>query len=184
MLSDLAGFADELRTLQVNPGILASFKTQDLFNRGNVDLWLKYINSLRLRMLTRVSGVSSFSSRSSSEIASILASPSKYPLVAENDDNVMMPIYTIGVLRDANGFRSGLEDWEGNVAGKAILDHMRDNADPRLTYFFEPGEEEENCAYFGLDPLLNPSVQTEIVGTNTRVQPTDNLATKLFWDMD
>lgn len=167
MLDDLAGFADELRTLQVNPGILAAFRTQDLVNRGDVDLWLKYINSLRLRMLTRVSGVSSFSSRARTEIAAILANPSNYPIVAENDDNIMMKIHTLNTLRAPNGFRSGLEDWNGNVAGKFIVDHMRDNADPRLTYLFEPGDNQEDGTYFGLDPLLNPSAQTELVGTNT-----------------
>jgi len=167
MLDDLAGFADELRTLQVNPGILASFRTQDLINRGNVDQWLKYINSLRIRMLTRVSGVPSFTSRARTEIAAILANPSNYPIVASNNDNVMMRIHVLGTLMGVNGFRSGLEDWNGNVAGKFIVDHMRDNADPRLTYLFEPGDNSEPGVFVGLDPLLNPSAQTELVGSGT-----------------
>ncbi len=167
MLDDLAGFADELRTLQVNPGILASFRTQDLVNRGDVDKWLKYINSLRIRMLTRVSGTSGFSARANSEITAILSNPTNYPIVAFNADNVMMPIHTIGTLRAPNGFRNGLEDWNGNVAGKFIVDHMRDNKDPRLSYLFEPGDEAEPGLYMGLDPLLNPSAQTELVGSGT-----------------
>jgi len=167
MLDDLKGFADELRTLQVNPGVLASFRTQDLVNRGSVDLWLKYINSLRLRMLTQVSGVSSFSARAKTEIASILSNPASYPIVADNADNIMMQIYSIGTLRAPNGFRSGLEDWQGNIAGKVIVDHMRDNNDPRLTYLFEPGDAAQAGEFMGLDPMLNPSVQTELLGTNT-----------------
>ena len=167
MLDELAGFADEMRTMQVNSGILASFRTQDLVNRGDVGLWLKYINSLRIRMLTQVSGVSSFSSRAKTEIAAILSNPTNYPIVAENDDNIMIRIHTLGTLIGSNDFRSGLEDWNGNVAGKQIVDHMRDNADPRLTYLFQPGDLAAVGQYIGLDPLLDPSMQSGLIGSFT-----------------
>jgi len=66
----------------------------------------------------------------------------------------------------ASDFQSGLEDWDGNVAGEAILDHMKTNQDPRLTYLFEPGEEAEG-EFIGLDPLSPSSVQTELIGSGT-----------------
>jgi len=167
MLDDLAGYADELRTLNINPGILTGFETQDLINRGDVDAWLKYINSLRLRMLTRVSEAPSFSSRAASEIGAILSNPGNYPIVTTNDENIMMRIHTLGTLIGATSFQSGLEDWEGNIAGKEILDHMVENDDPRLTYVFEPGEQAVDGDYMGLDPLLNASEQTDLIGTGT-----------------
>lgn len=166
MLDDLAGFADELRTLTINPAILTSFQTQDLINRGDIDSWVRYINSLRLRMLTRVSGTSEFGARAQAEIASILGNPSAYPIVLTNDDNISFRIHTLGTLMSAVDFQSGLEDWEGNIAGKAILDHMKANDDPRLTYVFEPGEE-SGGEYIGLDPLLNASEQNALVGSGT-----------------
>jgi hypothetical protein len=166
MLDDLAGFADELRTLQINAATAVDFKTQDLINNGDIDMWLKYINSLRLRMLTRVSGTSEFSARAKSEIGTILSNPSQYPIVEVNGSNIMWDIYSLGTVIGANDFRSGLEDWNGNIAGKAILDHMVENEDPRLTYVFQPGVS-ANGEYLGLDPLMNPTDQDALILTQT-----------------
>ncbi|TXE12227.1 SusD/RagB family nutrient-binding outer membrane lipoprotein [Algoriphagus aquimarinus] len=166
MLDDLAGFATEIGSLQINPASAVEFKTQDLINNGDIDMWKKYINSLRLKMLTRVSGTSEFSARAKSEIASILSNPSQFPIVADNASNIMWDIYSVGTVIGGNDFRSGLEDWNGNIAGKAILDHMVVNEDPRLTYVFQPGIE-SNGAYLGLDPLMNPTDQNELVLTQT-----------------
>ncbi|MFC4874397.1 SusD/RagB family nutrient-binding outer membrane lipoprotein [Negadavirga shengliensis] len=166
MLDDLAGFADELRTISLNQAVEAEFKTQDLINWGDIDMWRKYVNSLRLRMLTRVSGTGGFGSRAKSEINAILSNPGNYPIVTSNADNITFRIHELGTLMSATDFQSGLEDWDGNIAGKAIIDHMLDNNDPRLSYIFEPGENAEG-AYMGLDPLMNPSAQNELVGTLT-----------------
>lgn len=62
------------------------------------------------------------------------------------------------------GFRSGLEDWNGNIAGKVMIDHMKTNADPRLRVMFEPGS---GGTYAGLDPLLDASTQTSLINGGT-----------------
>ncbi|MDR7131081.1 tetratricopeptide (TPR) repeat protein [Algoriphagus sp. 4150] len=167
MLDDLKGFADEMGSLNIPPATGTEFKTQDLVNRGDIDMWLKYINSLRLRMLTRVSGTSEFSARAKSEIASILSNPGSYPIVIDNNSNVLFNIHTLGTLMPANNFQSGLEDWDGNIAGKRILDHMVSNQDPRLTYVFEPGIGSAGGNYLGLDPMLNPTQQNQLVLSQT-----------------
>jgi hypothetical protein len=166
MLDDLLGFANELGSLQINPATVVDFKTQDLINNGNIDMWKKYINSLRLKMLTRVSGTSEFSARAKSEIGAILSNPAQYPIVEVNDSNIMWDIYSLGTVIGANDFRSGLEDWNGNIAGKAILNHMVSNDDPRLTYVFQPGLN-ANGEYLGLDPLMNPTEQDALILTQT-----------------
>ncbi|MCC5938496.1 MAG: SusD/RagB family nutrient-binding outer membrane lipoprotein [Lunatimonas sp.] len=166
MLDDLAGFADELRSLNINPGIKVGFDNQDLINRGDINQWLRYINSLRIRMLTTVSGTSTFGARANTEIAAILANPGNYPIVSSNANNINFRIHTLGTLIGATSFQSGLEDWNGNIASKYILEHMINNGDPRLTYLFEPGIEAEG-EFISMDPLANQSVQTELVATNT-----------------
>ena len=166
MLDDLAAFSDELRTLEIPPAVQVGLNTQDLINRGDKDQWLQYINSLRLRMLSRVSAAPAFSQRASAEIASILANPTNYPLVTSNEDNISFRIHTLGTLMASNDFQTGLEDWDGNIAGKAIVDHMKENQDPRLSYVFEPGEEADG-EYIGLDPLASASVQRELIGSGT-----------------
>lgn len=166
MLDDLKAFSDELSTLTVSAGVQTGFTTQDIINKGSVTMWQKYCNSLRIRMLTRVSGVSAFSSRAATEIAGILGNPSKYPVIATNADNAQLKIYNLSSPITASGFRTGLEDWNGNLAGKVMIDHMKANSDPRLRVLFEPGANAAGV-YTGLDPLLNSGLQNNLVNAGT-----------------
>ncbi|MFD2033649.1 SusD/RagB family nutrient-binding outer membrane lipoprotein [Belliella marina] len=166
MLDDLAGFADEIHGMELSADVQSIFDTQDLINRGDLDLWKKYINSLRLRILTRVSATSEFGTRAKAEINAILSDPVKYPIVTENADNVLFRIHSLGTLLESNQFQRGLEDDNGNLAGKKIIDHMLANQDPRLSYVFEPGLESDGT-YLGLDPMMNPNQQNELVLTQT-----------------
>lgn len=166
MLDDLAAFATELNSIEVKPAVLTAFKTQDLINKGDIEKWKVYVNSLRLRMLTRVSGASAFGARAKTEIGSILADPATYPVAISNGDNIAWEVFALGTILPANNFQSGLEDWNGNIASKVIIDHMLANDDPRLEYVFEPGTE-AGGKYLGLDPLMNATAQNELVSSNT-----------------
>lgn len=166
MLDDLKTFADELNSITVKDAVAAEFKTQDLINKGSIAKWKTYVNSLRLRMLTRVSASSAFSARAQSEIGSILSAPATYPVALTNAGNIQWDVYSLGTILPANTFQSGLEDWNGNIASKALIDHMLGNDDPRLEYVFEPGTA-ANGQYLGLDPMMNGTSQTELIATNT-----------------
>ncbi|MEP7109200.1 MAG: SusD/RagB family nutrient-binding outer membrane lipoprotein [Ferruginibacter sp.] len=166
MLDDLKGFADELNTMTVKEPIKPGFKTQDIINKGDIALWKKYCNSLRLRMLTRVSGVASFQSRVTSETAAILANPASFPVITANADNIQINVFNLSTEIHSKNFRSGLEDWDGNLAGKAMIDHMKANEDPRLRAMFEPGAN-AGGVYNGLDPLLTSNAQTSLVAGGT-----------------
>ena len=158
MLDDLKAMADEFKTLDVPAGVMTDFTVQDLVNHGSVEDWQRYCNSLRLRLLTRVKDVPAFSSRYSSEISAMLASPADYPLVMENSQNVQINIYDNTSDISADRFEGGLEDWNGNLAGKAMMDHMNANLDPRQRAMFEPGEN-AGGVYIGMDPLMVSSDQ-------------------------
>ncbi|MFC0771603.1 SusD/RagB family nutrient-binding outer membrane lipoprotein [Terrimonas alba] len=166
MLDDLKGFADELSTVSVKSAIQTGFKTQDIINKGDIELWKKYCNSLRLRILMRVSDVPAFQARVTSEIAAILANPAKYPLISSNADNIQINVHDLSTDINSRGFRSGLEDWDGNIAGKVMIDHMKTNADPRLRAMFETGAN-AGGVYNGLDPLATSSVQTALIAGGT-----------------
>jgi tetratricopeptide (TPR) repeat protein len=166
MLDDLKAFSDELNSITVSSGIQIGFKTQDFLNKGDLNAWKRYCNSLRLRMLTRVSGVSSLQSRANTEIASILADATKYPIVSNNTQNIQINVHDLSTDIHSKNFRSGLEDWDGNVAGKVMIDHMKKNADPRLRALFEPGVNAKG-EYLGLDPMLDAAVQTTLVAGGT-----------------
>jgi hypothetical protein len=165
MLDSLKGFADELNSITVKPYIQKVFAKEDLVNHGDTTLWKKYCNSLRLRMLTRVSGVSAFSARSSSEIATILSDPAKYPVVTGNSENIKISVYDLNSDITAKTFKDGLEGDAGrisNTAGKVMIDHMNTNNDPRLPAMFEPGAKANNV-YMGVDPVGDRSVQNDLI---------------------
>jgi Starch-binding associating with outer membrane len=176
MLDDLKGFSDELNTIKISGGTATILKTQDFINHGDVTKWEKYCNSLRLRMLTRVSGVSAFQSRVNSEIAGILGNPSSYPLVLTNDDNIMISVTdpSSGVNNGTNtgaaaDFHNGLIGWGGgDIGGKVMIDFMNTNADPRLRAMFEPGANAVPAGtYIGLDPSLDNTTQTDLANGGT-----------------
>ena len=166
MLDDLKAFADELNTIKVKDGIQAGFKTQDFVNKGDLTLWKKYCNSLRLRILTRVSGVAAFQSRANTEIADILNNPTKFPIITKNTENVQINVHDLNTDIHSKNFRTGLEDWDGNIAGKAMIDYMNKSTDPRLRAMFEPGVNAKGV-YNGLDPMLDASAQTALIAGGT-----------------
>ncbi|MCL4642378.1 MULTISPECIES: SusD/RagB family nutrient-binding outer membrane lipoprotein [Olivibacter] len=158
MLDDLATIEEELNSLTVPS--TSNFSSQDLVNNGDVELWKKYCNSLRLRMLTRVSASSQFSSRAQSEIAEIANDLSS--LILTNADNAQLDVFDASTGINATGFQDALESWNGNIAGKVMIDHMLANLDPRLPFIFEPGAEADG-RYIGLDQSLTGSVQSNLI---------------------
>jgi hypothetical protein len=166
MLDNLKTYADELSTISVKTGISAGFRTQDYVLKGDITAWRRYVNSLRLRMLTRVSASSTFSGRSKTEIAEILGNASKYPVVTSNAENIQITVSDLNTPIHSKTFRTGLEDWNGNVASKKIIDHLRGNDDPRLRFLFEPGADAKG-SYTGLNQMDNESKQTADIASNT-----------------
>lgn len=175
MLDDLKGYADELNTMTIDPAVETILKSQDFINNGNIELWKRYCNSLRLRMLMRVSGVTAFQSRVSQEVAAITSAPSKYPLILTNDDNALIRVYNLNSVNVGGGtvsginngtdvgvnasFYRGLYGWGGgDVPSKAMIDLMNTSQDPRLRVMFQPGDSTKG-KYVGLDPTENQTVQ-------------------------
>jgi hypothetical protein len=160
MLDDLQMIAGELSSISVDAPVKTVFDTQDYINGGDIMLWSKYCNSLRLRILNRASGASEFATRADTEMASILSNPSS--VITSNAENAQIEVVSLDTPINSSGFRSGLEDWDGNVAGKKMIDHMVANSDPRLRAMFEPGEL-AGGVYQGIDPLANDDVQQDLI---------------------
>ncbi|GAB3694929.1 SusD/RagB family nutrient-binding outer membrane lipoprotein [Spirosoma flavus] len=165
MLDDLNSIATELNGITLNSGYQKSFQTQDYINKGDLTAWKRYCNSLRVRLLNRVSDVSSFQSRSNSEIAEILGNPTTYPIVETNAQNIQINVFDLNTDINSKGFKDGIAstdgNWFGNTAGKAIIDNMKTNNDPRLKVIFEPGA---NAAgdYVGIDPTATEATQNAL----------------------
>jgi tetratricopeptide (TPR) repeat protein len=165
MLDDLKSISTELNSLTIPNTIKESFKTQDIINAGDIEAWKKYCNSLRLRLLTRVSANTAFTARADQEIGEILNSPTTFPLVLTNADNIALDVFNNTSDINSRGFRDGIESWNANIASKVMIDHMNTNADPRLKFVFEPGAG-AGTSFIGLDQSLNGTEQSlAIAGT-------------------
>ncbi|RKR12069.1 SusD-like starch-binding protein associating with outer membrane [Flavobacterium sp. 90] len=158
MLDDLKAFSTELNTITLATGVETVFKNQDLINKGNLVSWKNYCNSLRLKMLNRVSAVPTLSARASTEMAEIIA---EGKLVDETSENIAFKVYTQDTDLDTAGFFDALESGGNNIAPKPMIDHMNANNDPREPWLFEKGA--SATAYVGLDPALTSGVQDQLL---------------------
>jgi tetratricopeptide (TPR) repeat protein len=165
MLDDLKSFSDELNTITVIPGVLTGFRTQDIVNKGDLDKWKRYNNSLRLRMLARVSGVPAFQARVTAETLQILGNPASFPVLENNNQNIQINVYSQDTPIHSRNFQTGLEDWNGNLASKGMLDHLVANADPRLRVLFQPAQVAGAFIdeWIGIDPLMLQADQEALI---------------------
>ncbi len=174
MLDDLKKIADDLNGITLPPAVETTLKSQDFINQGDLGLWKKYCNSLRIKLLMRASGVPAFQSRANSEIAAVLANASNYPVVSTNDDKIAVEVFstTSGInngtnVGDAAEFYTGLIGWGGgDVPSKQLIDFMKTNADPRLSLIFQPGTK-AGGNYEGIDPTLASNTQGDLVKGGT-----------------
>ncbi|UIR55270.1 SusD/RagB family nutrient-binding outer membrane lipoprotein [Sphingobacterium sp. SRCM116780] len=168
MLDDLKIMSEDLNTLQIPATFAGSFKTQDLINNGDLELWKKYCNSLRLRMLTRVSASSQFASRATAEIDEIVKNQTKYPLILTNSENAQIDIFNVSSDIKSEDIKGAFETdgWYANIASKPMIDQMVSTHDPRLPILFETGDKAAGV-YIGLDQSLNNNEQSTLVRGNT-----------------
>jgi hypothetical protein len=153
ILADLKVMADEFTTISVPTFYAGLFAKKDFLNHGDIVMWQKYCNSLRLRLLMRGSDV-----MPTAEIGEILNNPTKYPVIESNADAIMLdepgPDLWAG-----QEIRSAMETWGVyDVAPYAMVKNMMDNADPRLDITFDPNK---NGEWIGMNPLENASVQNQ-----------------------
>jgi hypothetical protein len=116
------------------PQLGLGFGGDILFN-GDVIRWKKFANSLRLRLLMRVSNkIEDFAA---SEIKEMYENPQKYPIF-ENIQEHAVYQYS-GVLPDVFPTYTEREfDFNNSVSSEFMVETLKDLQDPRLSIFFEP----------------------------------------------
>ncbi|PZP48859.1 MAG: hypothetical protein DI598_09245 [Pseudopedobacter saltans] len=81
-LKDVNAYLD---TVNLSSVVATSLAKQDLIYGGNLTKWRMYANSLRLRLLMRISNYNE--SMAKTEVTTMLNDPSTYPLINDNADN-------------------------------------------------------------------------------------------------
>jgi hypothetical protein len=161
MIDDLKSIGDELSTLEVPSFYATLFKGKDYLNNGDIKLWAKYCNSLRLRMLMRISDVNA--SKAQAGITEILSNAAKYPVIDNNAENIMLdaggPDLYATTKDKTGGIRSAMETWgQYDIAPYSMVKYLADNNDPRLPVIFDANKKGE---YIGMNPLDPENVQNQ-----------------------
>ena len=157
ILNDLKQVGDYFAAGNLNQTGVNSLKRQDFTHAaGDIDIWQRYVNSLRLRIALHLATNGDLTSTAQSVIQEILSNPSKYPLVESNDQNQ-------GVDGDTsndtfNYGKSIAQALAGRAEGsgsQAMLDAMNvpangipdENTDPRLVAVYDCNPDGEYIAY-------------------------------------
>lgn len=120
-IADLKALNTYFDTANVETDVKSELATADVVLKGDLTAWQRYANSLRLRLLMRISNSDA---SAQAEITAMLSAPTTYPLITSNEQNVLFqekptavrsdlvdpfrtygfaPEYLINTLQEANG---------------------------------------------------------------------------------
>lgn len=140
VLIGLKNASEYFAATTLNSVAAASFVKQDLLLRGSIDKWRRYINSLRLRLLMRISFVDE--ARARAEVQDIFANPIQLPLgdgsgVADYNpaavDVLLHPLLTY-----TNNLGTAFNELPSYSAPDLMLNKvMKPANDPRIPIYFD-----------------------------------------------
>jgi hypothetical protein len=155
----------------LSPAAHAAFTRQDIMLNGQLEKWQRYANSLRLRLLMRLSFVDE--ERAKTEVLNILNNPAQFPLV----DGVSnyMPIATDILLQPLTTYAEDLHNALSEVFNYSAPDYllntvMKPANDPRIPVMFDKYGRTEgdqfipNADYNGLPVSFNAEQQQVNLG--------------------
>lgn len=157
ILADLKEVGDFFAGEGVDANIQKALERQDFTAaNGNIEIWQRYVNSLRLRIALHLATNGDLTSVAHAAIKEILDNPTKYPVIETNDQNQ-------GVNGDTqtdnfNFGKSIAQALAGRSEGsgsKAMLDAMNvpangipdANTDPRIAAIYDCNPDGEYIAY-------------------------------------
>lgn len=138
MLADLKSASAFLSTFTPNESLVhANLSKQDLLNRGDASKWVKFANSLRLRLAMRISDANPELAKATvNEVANS-------SLVLSNQDNILVDAESPNGLNTRTGeggqnfiARAFNDRQERTYAGELMVDMMNAANDPRRAYYF------------------------------------------------
>lgn len=155
ILTELKETADYFVSGGPNATAQTSLKLADItVAAGDVNLWRKYVNSLRLRIALHLSSNGSLTTEAHNTIKEILDNPSSYPVIESNDDNMGVEPST---NNDDYNFGKSLSQalHGGYTVSQAYLDALNvpangvpdANTDPRTSFLLDPNPDGEYVSY-------------------------------------
>jgi hypothetical protein len=111
--------------------IATQLSTADLINAGSLVAWQRYANSLRLRLLMRISYYDQATAQAG--VTAMLSNPAQYPMVTSNAQNIQLNMSPATLVSNVLSAMNS-----SPYAPAYILDTlMEGNGDPRTTVFWD-----------------------------------------------
>ena len=120
---------DKANSLYVN-NLGMKYGADILFN-GDLDKWRKFTNSLRLRLLLRVSNKSDFNSYEQMQL--ILNDPATYPIFTSNEDAAVFQV--TGIAPNLSPWQREQDYRDNRAFASFFIDGLNTINDPRLQFF-------------------------------------------------
>ena len=147
---------DEVNTYLNGRSLTANASTylnaEDYVNNGDITLWRKYVNSLRLRVATHLASNGDLVSEARAAIKTMLENPGTYPMVDLNSDNITVTQTDDDQFDFDRDLQNAIENSTYNrMSGpmQRALNANTNNPDPRLEVLYDSNWNNE---YIGLDP--------------------------------
>lgn len=126
-------------------GNLGNTGNGDFLFNGNVELWQRFANSLRLRLANRIAGVSNVGV---THLQDVLNNPTDYPIMESNDHNAFL--FWPGGAPYKEPWMEDSESRDDHAVGSYLIDYMNSTSDPRLPIYAKPAE--SDGVYRGVVP--------------------------------
>ncbi|RFM33761.1 SusD/RagB family nutrient-binding outer membrane lipoprotein [Chitinophaga silvisoli] len=134
MITNLKSLNTYFDTATVATTQATALSTGDLMFGGDLSKWQRYANSLRLRLLMRISNYDE--STAKSEVTTMLNDAGTYPMISSNDYNAVVWMNSTTLRSDLNDVFTGYP-----YAPAYLLDTMMvANGDPRTDVFWDAGK--------------------------------------------
>ncbi|MEO7990678.1 MAG: SusD/RagB family nutrient-binding outer membrane lipoprotein [Chryseolinea sp.] len=136
-IQELKDIAEYLSAEELTPATQLLFAKQDILLNGSIDQWRRYANSLRLRLLLRISFVEEANARE--EAMALLGDEEKYPLLNDvnykpsTDDILLTPLVDY-----VDDLHAAFTDWTNYPAPYFMLEEVLKPAnDLRIPVLFD-----------------------------------------------
>jgi hypothetical protein len=156
LLSGLKEASDYFAAASLDPTVALGFSKQDILLKGSLDKWRRYANSIRLRLLMRISFQNETSAQT--EVMEMLNNPATYPLVDEATYDVLLAPLT--TYKDF--LRNALTELNSHVAPEFLLDGvLKPSGDPRIRVLFDKNvsNKVQNADYYSMPSNLSSTDQ-------------------------
>jgi hypothetical protein len=130
---DIIAKLDEANTLLDPAGTAIA---GDILYQNDIGLWKKFANSLRLRLLLRMSGRDA--AFATTEMSKMVADPAAYPIFESNDDNAGLPY--LGSAPNNNPVNENRKSRDDHRVSKNLTDMLIARDDARLMVYANPAE--------------------------------------------